>query len=94
MSPSNLDNVAWSFDECEKQRSLMNGTPPLVLPVEIERSVRRSGKNEVEWKSFPVEIENRYHIWDRGGVIFATVLMLLWGAFLLGFWLSKHIRGI
>jgi len=36
-------------------------------------------------------IQNKYHTSDRGGFIFAAVLMLLWGAFLLGFWLSKHI---
>ena len=39
-------------------------------------------------------IENKYLIWDRGELIFAGVLILLWGAFLLGFWLSKHIEGI
>jgi len=39
-------------------------------------------------------IKNKYHISDKGEFIFAAVLILLWGVFLMGFWLSKHIKGI
>lgn len=43
--------------------------------------------------SFSRWIENKYLISDKGEFIFAAVLMLLWGAFLLGYWLSKHWKG-
>jgi hypothetical protein len=39
-------------------------------------------------------IKNKYHISDKGELIFAVALILLWGVFLLGFWLSKHMNGI